>query len=592
MATKELAILIRAKDLASRTIAGVRKEVGSLGAVGSKAMHGLTTAIKTVGLAAGVGLAAAVGFGIRSLVDLARTTGQTNAVIESTGGIAGVTAKDVRKYAEDLENLTTVDDKVIQDGENMLLTFTGISKKAFPRATKAALDMAVAMAGGDVAQVDMKASAIQLGKALNDPIKGVTALSKVGVSFTKQQKDQIKALVEAGDTYGAQTIILKELELEFGKAGEAAGKGPAAVWRRLQDVGEDLSVALARGLLPVLERAGTWLTTKLADPAVVAAIDEIGQGLGRAAGQFMDFIETVDFKAIGAGLETAAGFAGGIVSAFMGMPDWVKAAVVSGWGLNKLTGGALGSIVSELGKGLIKGVLGMNAGVVNLNAGVVNGAGGAGGAGGGGGVIPTVLKVAAVAIPAALVANAVATELERQAEEGVAGVRARQAASATQNVLTVADLEKQLAATKTAIDQSQSVLLLNSPALAELKAMRASIEAQLAVAKAPKNVSGSPDERGERAEARIQSREANAAARSGERQAARSATASEYSLAQLRAGEVNEGYRSAAIIAAINHLGSVLGQPPLVTVNVTAQAVTRAQVAVRRAGNTSRLQAQ
>lgn len=384
MAEKELAIILRAKDLASRTIAGVRKEVGTLGKVGTRAMQGLTTAITRVGLAATVGLVGAIGMGVRSLADLQRTEAQTAAVIKSTGNAAGQTTASIRKHAQELENLSTVDDKVIQDGQNMLLTFTNISGDTFPRATKATLNLAVAMAKGDASQVDMKASAIQVGKALNDPIKGVTALRKVGVAFTEQQVKQIKTLVKSGKTVEAQTIILKELEVEFGNAAKAAGTGPAAVWRRLQDVGEDLSQVLARGLLPVLERAGTWLSTKLADPAVVATIDEIGQGLGRAASEAMDFIEAIDFKAIGDGLRTAAGFAKGVVSAFMGMPDWVKTAVITGWGLNKLTGGAVGSIVGELGKGLIRGVLGMNAGVVNINAGVVNGAGGIPGVAGAG----------------------------------------------------------------------------------------------------------------------------------------------------------------------------------------------------------------
>jgi hypothetical protein len=84
--------------------------------------------------------------------------------------------------------------------ENLLLTFTGIGKDVFPGATKAVVDLGIAMAGGDVNNANFKASAIQVGKALNDPIKGVTALSKVGVSFTKQQKDQIKALVKRPGT--------------------------------------------------------------------------------------------------------------------------------------------------------------------------------------------------------------------------------------------------------------------------------------------------------------------------------------------------------------------------------------------------------
>ena len=58
---------------------------------------------------------------------------------------------------------------------------------------------------------------------------------------------------------------------------------------------------------------------------------------------------------------------------FTGLPPWVQTAVLTGWGLNKLTGGALGTIFTTLSTGLIKGVLGMNAGVVNINAGVVNG---------------------------------------------------------------------------------------------------------------------------------------------------------------------------------------------------------------------------
>ena len=50
------------------------------------------------------------------------------------------------------------------------------------------------------------------------------------------------------------------------------------------------------------------------------------------------------------------------------LPPWVQTAVITGWGLNKLTGGALGGIVAELGKGLIKGVLGIKAGAVNITA--------------------------------------------------------------------------------------------------------------------------------------------------------------------------------------------------------------------------------
>jgi hypothetical protein len=400
MATAETARLIASLELKdnmskglSSANAGLGKLEGRFNRIGGIAQKGVSNAITNVtrlGIVGAAAIAGAVGIGIRSLADLARTQEQTNAVIASTGGKAGQTTAEIRALAESLENLSTVDDKVIQDGANMLLTFTNIGEDVFPQATKAALNMATAMAGGNVEQVDLKASAIQLGKALNDPTKGMTALRKVGVAFTKDQEKQIKALQASGDILGAQKIILAELNVEFGNAAEAAGKGPEAAWRRLQDVGEDLSQTIARGLLPVLERAATWLSTKLADPAVVKVIDDIGQSLGKAGDAALKFIETVDFKGIADSLGIAVGFAQGVVGAFMGMPDWVKTAVITGWGLNKLTGGA----VIDLGKMIFDQFGGRGASPANplYVADVTGGVGGAAGAAGKAGLLGTLLK--------------------------------------------------------------------------------------------------------------------------------------------------------------------------------------------------------
>lgn len=399
----ETAKLVSSLELDTRKFdSGVTKASGSLRKlestsfkVGQNIGKGLSTAagnLKKIAIGGGIALAGAVAFGVRSLADLQRSQAQTAAVIKSTGGAAGVSAQQVRDLAEAQENLTTVDDKVIQDGENLLLTFTGIGKQVFPQATKAMVDLGVAMAGGNVEQVDLKASAIQLGKALNDPVKGITALTRVGVSFSKEQQKQIKNAVKHGNVLKAQKLILSELNKEFGKAGEAAGKGPEAVWRRLQDAGEDLSQVLARGVLPALERVGAFLTEKLQDKAFLAQVDEFGQRLGVAVDGFLAFIQTVDFPAIGRALSVAADAAGTLVGWFLKMPAWVQTAVITGWGLNKLTGGMLTDIFGTLASGLIKGVLGMNAGVVNINAGVVNGGPGGPGIPGGPGTIASLIS--------------------------------------------------------------------------------------------------------------------------------------------------------------------------------------------------------
>jgi len=434
----ETAKLVSSLELKDNFTPAANKAIKSLGRmestgfrVGQQIGKGVNNAaknIKRIAEVAVVGLAGAVALGVRSLGDLARSNAQTAAVIESTGGKANVSAAQVREYAENLENLTTVDDKVIQDGENMLLTFTNIGSTVFPEAARAATNMAVAMAGGNVEAVDLKSSAIQLGKALNDPVKGIGALAKVGVSFTDVQKKTIaqnavlskeetkhyiqlrKTNKAAAERYKAgvlnnkliasQKIILAELNTEFGKAGEAAGKGPEAVMRRLADAGEGVSQILARGVLPVLERFATFLTTKLNDKGFLDNVDAFGRKLGEAGGKFLDFIEKVDFGAIGRALQTGAQFAGEIINAFLKAPAWLQTAIVTGWGLNKLTGGAVTGIFGELASGLIKGVLGINAGIVNVN-GPVAGAGAGAGVGAGASVASLIPFAGLVAVGSA-----------------------------------------------------------------------------------------------------------------------------------------------------------------------------------------------
>lgn len=157
-----------------------------------------------------------------------RVSNLTAAAIRSTGGAARITAAQVGDLATALSNKTGVDDEAIQSGENLILTFTNIRNAAgrgndiFNQTSAAVLDMTAAMNAGEISADGIKTSSIQLGKALNDPIKGVTALTKVGVTFTQGQKDQIKNLVAHNNLIGAQKIILAEVNKEFGGAAAAA----------------------------------------------------------------------------------------------------------------------------------------------------------------------------------------------------------------------------------------------------------------------------------------------------------------------------------------------------------------------------------
>jgi hypothetical protein len=200
--------------------------------------------------------------------DYQKMQAATNAVIESTGGKAGVTAKQVTELANAFEKQTAIDDQVIQGAENLLLTFTNIGKDVFPEATKTVLNMSTALGQ------DAKTSAIQLGKALNDPINGVTALRRVGVSFNETQLETIKRLQESGDIMGAQKIILGELSTEFGGAADAAGKTLGGQLSLLKDTISDTFRDLAVKALPTLVDLTSLLTEGLAK-----GIDLAGQGL-------------------------------------------------------------------------------------------------------------------------------------------------------------------------------------------------------------------------------------------------------------------------------------------------------------------------
>lgn len=233
--------------------------------------------VAAVGLAGGA--AGAVAFG-KSLYDAAiesqKVTKQTEAVLKSMGDASNVTAKQVADLSTKLSMQTGVDDELIQSGENILLTFgkvrneVGKGNDIFTRGTKAALDMSVALG------TDMKGASIQVGKALNDPVKGLTALGRAGVSFTQQQKDQVKAMVAAGDTLGAQKLILSELEKQFkGSAAAQATSGEKlkVVWGNLQE-------ELGARLVPVVEKAAGFLADKLPK-----ALDGLGRAFGPIAKQ-------------------------------------------------------------------------------------------------------------------------------------------------------------------------------------------------------------------------------------------------------------------------------------------------------------------
>jgi hypothetical protein len=207
----------------------------------------------------GLGVAAKIGFD--EMEQHQKVAAQTAAVIESQGNAANITAKQVNALAQSLLNKSGVDDEVIQSGENVLLTFRNIRNEAgkgndiFNQATTATLNLSVALGK------NMTSASLLVGKALNDPIKGMTALTRAGVQFTDKQKATITALIDSGHEMQAQKIILGELTKEFGGSAEAAGKTLPGQLNILKETFKNVAGELTTSLIPaILTLAGVLST--------------------------------------------------------------------------------------------------------------------------------------------------------------------------------------------------------------------------------------------------------------------------------------------------------------------------------------------
>lgn len=283
MAANLVITIVAEASKAQKELKQTSDDVSGLGKATSK----MGTVIAAGAAAGAAGLVALGVSAFNAAQESAKIGRETERVIRTTGASAWTSAAQVSELATAISEKTGADDEAVQSGANLLLTFTNVQNKVgegndvFDQATALALDMSTALG------TDMSGAAIQLGKALNDPLKGITALSKAGVSFTEQQKSQIKAMVEAGDLLGAQKIVLAELSKEFGGAAETAGtpfdKLSTAIGNFQEDVGAKLipaasavATVLLEGMGPAVEKASEFITEHTELMKYLASVGLVG----------------------------------------------------------------------------------------------------------------------------------------------------------------------------------------------------------------------------------------------------------------------------------------------------------------------------
>lgn len=252
------------------------RKIGGFVSGGVKNLAKLGAAFGAVGAVAAGAFAKSA---ISAAEDMATANDRIRQINESMG-LFGAETEAVSGRLIDLSNemarLTGVSQNEIKEAQALLLTFGEIASSAdevggaFDRATQLTVDMAAAGFGSATD------NAKQLGKALNDPIKGISALARSGVTFTDQQKELIKTLVESGQMLEAQDLILSAIEEQVGGTAEATANASDKIRVGFSQVMERFGVAL----LPLFEKLTNFLLDKVFPTLekVAAAFGEDGLG--------------------------------------------------------------------------------------------------------------------------------------------------------------------------------------------------------------------------------------------------------------------------------------------------------------------------
>lgn len=239
----------RGLDGAQRTLNRFNRDMQKLSAkftgIGQTLTLGLTVPI--------------VAFGVKSMQAAQQSAdafAQVEAALKSMGGASGKTAAELQVAAKAIQDIAAIDDDdILRKVTANLLTFGKVVGPTFDRAQMAIVDLSTRMG------MDLQAATILVGKALQNPIRGVNALRRQGVELDEAQVSLVKSMMAVGDTAGAQAVILTELERQYGGAAKAAAD--ANPYAKLVQAFDDLSEAIGEKLLPVLTPVIIKLTALL-----------------------------------------------------------------------------------------------------------------------------------------------------------------------------------------------------------------------------------------------------------------------------------------------------------------------------------------
>ena len=214
----------------------------------SKSIEGVSKLLKSAFSVVGIGasISTITRFGkecVKSAEDANKAFNILNNTLKVTGATSWTTSEDLVKMSEDIAYSTNYTVGEIQDMQSVLLGFRNITGDTFREASDAITDMATVMG------MDLKSAVQTVGKALDDPVKGLDSLRRQGFAFTEEQKKELEILVRNGEQLKAQKIILDELNTTYGGAARSAQSS----FDKQKDAIISFKETLGNQLIPVLD---------------------------------------------------------------------------------------------------------------------------------------------------------------------------------------------------------------------------------------------------------------------------------------------------------------------------------------------------
>ena len=234
----------------------------------------------------------------------AKAEAKVQTALTATGKAVGYSLDQLKDYASELQGKTIFgDETILNDVTTKLLSFTNITGENFKRTQAIVLDMSTAL------DMDLRSAALQVGKALSDPITKLSSLARAGIIFDEQQTEMIKTMAKTGETAKAQALILDALESKFGGQAQAAAQTGMGAIQQLKNAWGDFIEQVGALIMPLATKISQILLKALS--GVSAALSSVTAWMDRLSPSVQKVIVAV--AGIAAALGPVSLALGGII---------------------------------------------------------------------------------------------------------------------------------------------------------------------------------------------------------------------------------------------------------------------------------------